>query len=391
MSDHVVKELVIVRHVTDDHGDGHHGGAWKIAFADFMTAMMAFFLVMWLINASNEATKKAVASYFNPIKLADVTSNPRGVQELRYGASSIDKTNTNESKPKEVPSDVKSDPGAPAVEVATALNDQAAGTAASVTGAGLLVPSPAVPAVDDEGLTVTTSGVPGAQPAKRVDQPGQAHPAPRDGVTAPAPNATMAQTSTAPSAQMPAAPPLAAQPQPAQAPAAQVQAGDQAGSGKAADAAQQDATAIGKAVSEALTANIGKIGPLLSVKVVPEGVLISLTDRDAFSMFQVGSAIPNTDMTDALKAVGRVLAHRQGSLIIRGHTDARRYHSDTYDNWRLSTDRAHVAFEYLVKGGVEETRIERIEGFADRSLLKADDPLAAENRRIEILIRNASR
>src|SRR5450631_1411419 len=110
MDDKHHQEIIIIKRHSA-HEEEHHGGAWKIAFADFMTAMMAFFLVMWLINASNEATKKAVASYFNPIKLADVTSNPRGVQELRYGASSIDKTNTNESKPKEVPSDVKSDPG----------------------------------------------------------------------------------------------------------------------------------------------------------------------------------------------------------------------------------------------------------------------------------------
>ena len=46
-------EIIIVRRNHDDHDDGHHGGVWKIAFADFMTAMMCFFLVMWLINAAN--------------------------------------------------------------------------------------------------------------------------------------------------------------------------------------------------------------------------------------------------------------------------------------------------------------------------------------------------
>ncbi len=50
-------EILIIRHGGHDDHDGHHGGAWKIAFADFMTAMMCFFLVMWLINASNEQTK----------------------------------------------------------------------------------------------------------------------------------------------------------------------------------------------------------------------------------------------------------------------------------------------------------------------------------------------
>lgn len=47
-------------------GDGHHGGAWKVAYADFVTAMMAFFLLMWLLNATTEDQRKGIADYFNP-------------------------------------------------------------------------------------------------------------------------------------------------------------------------------------------------------------------------------------------------------------------------------------------------------------------------------------
>src|SRR5690606_1290625 len=65
------REIVIVRRGGHDDEEGAHGGVWKIAFADFMTAMMCFFLVMWLVNASNEQTRVALASYFNPIKLVD--------------------------------------------------------------------------------------------------------------------------------------------------------------------------------------------------------------------------------------------------------------------------------------------------------------------------------
>jgi chemotaxis protein MotB len=49
------------------HGHGHHGGSWKVAFADFATAMMAFFLLMWLIAAANDPQKRAIAGYFNDI------------------------------------------------------------------------------------------------------------------------------------------------------------------------------------------------------------------------------------------------------------------------------------------------------------------------------------
>lgn len=47
-------------------GHGHHGGAWKVAYADFVTAMMAFFLLMWLLNATTEEQRKGIADYFNP-------------------------------------------------------------------------------------------------------------------------------------------------------------------------------------------------------------------------------------------------------------------------------------------------------------------------------------
>ena len=55
-------EIIIKRVKKVQHGG--HGGAWKIAYADFVTAMMAFFLLMWLINAATEDTKKGIAEYF---------------------------------------------------------------------------------------------------------------------------------------------------------------------------------------------------------------------------------------------------------------------------------------------------------------------------------------
>ncbi|MGI9462739.1 MAG: flagellar motor protein MotB, partial [Aestuariivirgaceae bacterium] len=78
-SDEKLQPIIIVKRGGGDHDD-HHGGVWKIAFADFMTAMMAFFLVMWLINASNDETRSQVASYFNPVKLTDAVTAPKGVR-----------------------------------------------------------------------------------------------------------------------------------------------------------------------------------------------------------------------------------------------------------------------------------------------------------------------
>lgn len=62
---HSHKEQPIIVKKIKKGGHGHHGGAWKVAYADFVTAMMAFFIVMWILAASNESTKKAISEYFN--------------------------------------------------------------------------------------------------------------------------------------------------------------------------------------------------------------------------------------------------------------------------------------------------------------------------------------
>lgn len=65
---------IIIRKKKVYNADGHHGGAWKVAYADFVTAMMAFFLLMWLLNATTEEQRKGIADYFNPnIPLAAVS------------------------------------------------------------------------------------------------------------------------------------------------------------------------------------------------------------------------------------------------------------------------------------------------------------------------------
>ena len=82
-----------------------------------------------------------------------------------------------------------------------------------------------------------------------------------------------------------------------------------------------------------------------------------------------------------------MIGKRPGKIVVRGHTDARPFRSKDYDNWRLSTARAHMAYYMLVRGGIPETRFEKIEGYADHRLKNVGDPEAPENRRIEILIR----
>jgi chemotaxis protein MotB len=58
------EQPVIIKKIIKKGGHGHHGGAWKLAYADFVTAMMAFFLLMWLLGATDEKTRKGISEYF---------------------------------------------------------------------------------------------------------------------------------------------------------------------------------------------------------------------------------------------------------------------------------------------------------------------------------------
>src|ERR1700744_5442420 len=70
--------VVIIKKMDDGDGGGGHGGAWKVAYADFVTAMMAFFLLMWLLNATTEDQRKGLADYFSPNSVLSHASSGTG-------------------------------------------------------------------------------------------------------------------------------------------------------------------------------------------------------------------------------------------------------------------------------------------------------------------------
>ncbi len=73
------KSTIVIKKITVA-GGGAHGGAWKVAFADFMTAMMCFFLVMWLLSTSSPPTKKAVSDYFSTPSIIEYNFSNFGVE-----------------------------------------------------------------------------------------------------------------------------------------------------------------------------------------------------------------------------------------------------------------------------------------------------------------------
>lgn len=73
------EQPIIIKKVKKGGGHGHHGGAWKVAYADFVTAMMAFFLLMWLLNTTNPEQKQGIADYFAPASISSTTSGSGGI------------------------------------------------------------------------------------------------------------------------------------------------------------------------------------------------------------------------------------------------------------------------------------------------------------------------
>lgn len=75
----VGEQPIIIKKIKKGGGGGHHGGAWKVAYADFVTAMMAFFLLMWLINTTSPEQKRGIADYFAPASVSETTSGAGGI------------------------------------------------------------------------------------------------------------------------------------------------------------------------------------------------------------------------------------------------------------------------------------------------------------------------
>ncbi|KQX26105.1 MULTISPECIES: flagellar motor protein MotB [unclassified Sphingomonas] len=85
------RPIIIKKIIEEGHG-GHHGGAWKVAYADFVTAMMAFFLLMWILGATDEKQRKGIADYFTPT-MVQFREKSAGANGIFGGESIVDKDN----------------------------------------------------------------------------------------------------------------------------------------------------------------------------------------------------------------------------------------------------------------------------------------------------------
>ena len=149
---------------------------------------------------------------------------------------------------------------------------------------------------------------------------------------------------------------------------------------------QKTAAQLEKEITQLIEGLPQQYRPNVTVTTVFEGILITLTDGTAFKMFKISSATPSRELVYFLERMGSIVDRYPGGIIIRGHTDARQYSGDIYGNWRLSANRATMTYYMLARGKLGDGRFLALEGFADREPKNKADPLAGENRRIEILI-----
>ncbi len=117
---------IIIKKIKKGGGGGHHGGAWKVAYADFVTAMMAFFLLMWLINTTSPEQKRGIADYFAPASVSETTSGAGGILAGTALGNDGAKQNGSQSVVQDASPDVKNPDDGKAKDAAKAAADDLA-------------------------------------------------------------------------------------------------------------------------------------------------------------------------------------------------------------------------------------------------------------------------
>jgi len=257
------------------HAGAQHGGSWKIAYADFITALMSFFLVMWLISIVPKEELRGIADYFRmPLSVA-IAGGPKNSAER----SAI---------PGGGP-DTTSDQGEIRKSQGTRVQSQAL--------------NPEADRRDRHRLE---------RLRRRLDSVIENSPV------------------------------------------------------------------------------LQKFRPQLLIDITTEGLRVQIVDSQNRPMFATGSAEVKPYMRDILRELGPVLNELPNKVSISGHTDATQYARGerAYSNWELSADRANASRQELVAGGMNESKVIRVQGLSSNMSLVKDDPYAAVNRRISLVVLN---
>ena len=333
---------------------GHHGGAWKVAYADFVTAMMAFFLLMWVLNATTLEQRQGLADYFSPNNVMSRSTSGFG---MPFGGRTPN-----------LDGSMVSDRGSPEVFRSR--------------------PSPLIDQDENEG-----------------DTPSMGRPQTKDGMDLPAaarpenePNPATVSSRQAVRAGNSALERTAAERAAADGTAETASLGTRERAAKEQSAAELRAELERKEraeferaaqqIRDAVRADpaLAELARQLLVEVTPEGLRIQIVDEERQPMFATGSTVLSDRARALLSKAVPVLLRLPEPVSIAGHTDAAPYRGGDRTNWDLSADRANAVRRLLADSGMPEARITGVAGHASREPLVAADPLAAANRRVAILL-----
>jgi len=286
---------IIVKKIIDEGHAGAHGGAWKIALADMMTAMMAFFLLMWLLGAANADQRKSIADYFKPTTLtksAITVNNTSGSTGLMGGQSIIDET------------------ALPLAAAQTSLFQ-------------VLQPREDTGSKDSDKDKEKSDALSQEEKARIANE---------------------------------------------------------------SDKSNFDK--LEKELQEKISQNseLAKLKENVVFSREKEGLRIEIIDKADFSMFGLGNTQLTNKSLALIEEISRSLAVMPNSIRVRGHTDALAFAGTGRNNWSLSAERADITRQIMIKKGVDEKRITRIEGVADREPFVASDPMDSRNRRISVTV-----
>ena len=347
---------------------GHHGGAWKVAYADFMTAMMAFFLLMWLLNITTDEQKRGIALFFNPMadRTGKATSDQALLETSPLSAPSALRTVHN--------SDHEPPPKPDSSENHPEDQGQWGGKANEgiLTNSGIsILPSSMVDRPDEASVgrpEIIPLGGPKSGAAENIGQVGQGN----EAVDGSAGASTSAHSSNA------------------------FHGYDAAGVGSGLHQAVQEddrlrQTMEGLKASLTHESGLSSLKDNLGFKVGSDEIRIEVQDTVHKPMFDNGETMPNKEGMALLGQIGAWLGGLPEDISIIGETDGVPYHLRKVNphglsNWTLSEMRADRVRELLVRAGYPDRRIRSVEGRADRSLANPANPEAPENRRIVLLI-----
>jgi len=330
------KAPIVIKRVKKG-GHGFHGGVWKIAYADFVTAMMAFFLLMWVLGSTTRGDLAGISAYFqNPLRVAvdggagsgDATRLIKGGGESMMHAQGQEAKADSDSTQRSKSTTAAQEPDDEARKFQFDSKAQNPGSTQGVpNGVGN----------DKGGTQGSSAGAAGASQG-----------------------------------------------------AAQGAAG--AAQGAAAAAAKENAQAQQQVKSEIERAvksdgELSKIKNQLMMDITSDGLRLQIVDEKNRPMFESGGTVLADHIRRLMRIIGKVVGETNFAIKVEGHTDSKGIGSDAgRGNWELSTERANAARREMVSGGLRADQVAQVVGYADKLRVNKEDPNDPINRRISITV-----